>query len=71
MTRAEKNQVVREMKEMAKCLRSLGIDFMIVLNTGERGGKHNISCDIGVRDDHHYMDMMAAICEAWWKANHE
>jgi hypothetical protein len=70
----EQAQLLKEMQSMGENLRAAGIDFIICLVTepGNVEGVevHNISTDANVQDDHHYMDMMAAITETWWKANH-
>ena len=71
MKTKEVEKLMFELNGILGRMRNAGVDFIVCANTGMDGKKHNISTDVNVRDDHHYLDMVASIMETWWKANHK
>lgn len=53
----------------ASALREEGVDFLIVLNKGTKED-HNYAVSTNIPNDHHMLDMLAAVVDSWRKANH-
>jgi hypothetical protein len=65
----ERTRLIKEMQKMEDCLRSAGVQFVVVLLDGKN--IHKISTEINARDDHHFLDMMFAVFQNWRAANHK
>lgn len=65
----ERARLIKEMREMENCLRSAGIQFVVVLLDDKK--THKVSTGINAHDDHHFLDMMVAAHQGWKEANHK
>jgi len=67
---SEKARLIKEMRAMEDCLRSAGVQFVVVLiNDDKKVPK--VSMGINAYDDHHFLDMMVAALQGWKEVNHK
>lgn len=65
-----REKLLEGLKTICQQLRQVDVDFIVCLNPDD-GDEHNVSVDLNVRNDHHFLDMLTSITGSWWKCHHK